>query len=118
MAVTSLASFKEAREKEEKKRISRWKRLKPRYLGGKDVHFAMDNYSCCRCIFPIMPGDEYRRERYVRSYMTEKGEKSYFYYERHHLPQCYGPTEKEDREMREQIEREREAEKEAERHAA
>jgi hypothetical protein len=118
MAVKSLASFKEAREKKRKKEVSRRKRARPRYLGGKDVHFARDHYECCRCIFPIMPGDEYRRERYVRSYMTDEGEKSYFYFERFHLPQCYGPTEEEDREMREEIERQREAEKEAERRAA
>ncbi len=118
MAVTSLASFKEARGKEEKKRIRLRKRSIPRYLGGKDVHFAMDIYHCERCIFPILPGDEYRKERYVRSYLTSDGEESYFYNERYHLPQCYGPTEEEDREMHEQMEREREAEKAAERHAA
>jgi len=65
-----------------------------------------------------MPGDEYRRERYIRSYMTKEGEGAYFYFNRYHLPQCHGPSEKEDRELREQMEREREAEKEAERHAA
>lgn len=65
-----------------------------------------------------MSGDEYRRERYIRSYLTDEGEKSYFYHVRYHLPQCYGPSEEEDREMREKMEREREAEKEAERHAA
>jgi hypothetical protein len=118
MSVTSLASFKGAREKKQKKEVSRRARVKPRYLGGKDVHLAKDHYECCRCIFSIMPGDGYRRERYVRSYMTNEGERSYFYFERYHLPQCYGPTEKEDREIREEIERQRETEKEAGRHAA
>lgn len=111
MAVTSLASFKGAREKEKKKYTRQFKRSRPRSLGGKDIHFAMDTYCCCRCIFHIMPGDEYRRERYVRSYETTKGEKASFYNERHHLPQCYGPSEEEDRKMREEIERERERER-------
>jgi hypothetical protein len=118
MTVTSIASFKGAREKKEKKALSQWKRSRPRYLGGKDVYFARDSYTCCRCIFPIMPGDEYRRERYVRSYVTDNGERPSFYYDRYHLPQCYGPSEEEDRRIREEIERQREAEKEAERHAA
>lgn len=45
---------------------------------------------------------------------TKEGEKLYFYYERYPLPRCYGPTEDEDREMREQMERDREAEKDTE----
>ncbi len=118
MTVTSLVSFKEAQIKKEKKADRQWKRSKPRYLGGVDVHFARDSYECCRCIFSIIPGDEYRRERYVRSYQTNEGERSYFYYERHHLPQCNGPTEEEDREIREEIEQRREAQKESERRAA
>lgn len=118
MTVTSLTSFKEERVKKQKKRFQKWKRSRPRYLGGTDVHCAREYYSCCRCILPIVPGDEYRRERYVRSYETNAGERSYFYYERYHLPQCYGPTEEEDREMREEIERQREAEKESEKRVA
>lgn len=65
-----------------------------------------------------MPGDEYRRDRFIRCIATEKGERPSFYFERYHLPQCYGPTEEEDRRMREEIERQREAERGAERRAA
>ena len=109
MAVTSMASFREAKEKEKKERISQWKRQNWRYLGGR-VHIAYWHYRCNHCIFEICPGDQYRRDKYVNAFG--------FHTERTHWPQCYGPTEEEDREMRDRIEQEREAEKEAERHAA
>ncbi|MEZ4195635.1 MAG: hypothetical protein R3B53_04595 [Candidatus Paceibacterota bacterium] len=119
MSVTDLASFREVRDKEKKQRRQQYNRAQPRYLGGKNVHFAMYTYKCCRCINPIVPGDEYRRERFVRSYQTEDGEKSYFRYERYHLPQCYGPTEDEYRRIQDDMERQRSVEeKKSERHAA
>lgn len=113
-----MTSFKEVREKQKATALSLRRRSRPRYLGGKDIHFARDHYDCCRCVLPIIPGDEYRRNRFVRCYMEDGEEKGYFYFERYHLPWCNGPTEKEDRQMREEIERQREAEKETERHAA
>lgn len=109
MSVVSLTSFKEARDKEERERKRRWKRNRRRYLGGR-IHIAHWDYSCDNCIMMICPGEQYRRDKYVNAYG--------FWTKRTHWPECYGPTEEEDREMREQIEREREAEKEAERHAA
>ncbi len=110
MSVTSLISFKKAKEKERKKNQRLRVRMKPRYRGGKNVTFAMNVYQCCRCISPIVPGEEYRRDRYVRSYQTAEGEKSYFRYERYHLPDCTGPTEDEYQRMRDEVERAREAE--------
>jgi hypothetical protein len=118
MTVISLASFKEARAKIQEECVRLWKRSQPRYLGGKDVRCAHYTYECSRCIFYIMPGDEYRRERYARDYKSATGWRTYFSYKRHHLPECYGPTEEEDRRMREEIERQDEAERQSERHAA
>ena len=109
MAVMSMASFKEVKDKEKKERVRLWKRQNRRYLGGR-VHVAYWHYSCDNCIMTICPGDQYRRDKYVNAYG--------FWTKRTHWPECYGPTEEEDRKMREQIEREREVEKEAERRAA
>ena len=109
MNVTSMASFKEAKKRKISETTRYWNRSRYRYLGGR-VHVAFFDYRCDHCIFPIFPGDQYRRDKYVNSFG--------FKTERTHWPQCYGPTEEEDREMREQIEREREAEREAGRHAA
>jgi hypothetical protein len=113
MPIVSMASFKEAREKERKKREKNWKRQRKRYLGGQ-VHVAHWDYSCDNCIFIISAGEQYRRDKYVNAFG--------FRTIRTHWPQCYGPTEEEDREMRDQMEKEREAEqdeeKESERHAA
>lgn len=109
MSVMNMASFREAKEKEKKQCLRDWKRRQFRYLGGR-VHVAYWDYQCDHCIFPISPGELYRRDKYVNA--------SHFRTSRTHWPQCYGPTEEEDREMRDRIEREREAEKEAERRAA
>jgi hypothetical protein len=109
MTVMSMASFKEAKDKEKKGWVSLWKRQNRRYLGGR-VHVAQWDYSCDNCIMTIRPGDQYRRDKYVNAFG--------FRTKRTHWPECYGPTEEEDREMRDQIERGREAEKEAERCAA
>ncbi len=109
MTVKSMASFKEAKVKKDAASEKFRKRLHYRYLGGR-VHIAYDYHHCDRCIFSIAPGDQYRRDAYA-NYFRIKVEK-------HHWPECYGPTEEEDREIREQIEREREAEREAERRAA
>ena len=109
MTVTSLASFREAKKREVAEVARHWNKRRYRYLGGR-VHIAFFDYQCDHCIFPIQPGDQYRRDKYVNAFG--------FKTERTHWPQCYGPTEEEDREIRDQIEREREAEKEAERHAA
>lgn len=109
MTIVSLASFKEAKEKKKKDWIKYWKRRQERYLGGR-VHVAWRYYRCDHCIFPIESGDLYRRDKYVNSFG--------FRTERTHWPQCYGPTEEQDREMRDQIERDREAEREAERKSA
>ena len=109
MAVTSMASFKEAKEREARKVVRRWKRNQLRYLGGR-VHVAYWDYRCNNCIFPICQGELYRRDKYVNA--------GGFRTKRTRWPQCYGPTEEEDRLMREEIERQREAEREAERHTA
>lgn len=103
MTVISMASFKGAKDKEKQEIIRRRKRQNWRYLGGR-VHVAHWDYRCDHCIFPIRPGDQYRRDKYVNAFG--------FHTERIHWPQCYGPTEEEDREMRDRIERECEAEKE------
>ena len=109
MSVMNMASFREARDKEKKERVRRWKRQQSRYLGGR-IHIAHRYYSCDYCIDSIRPGDLYRRDKYVNAYG--------FKTKRTHWPECYGPTEEEYREMRDNVEREREAEKEAERHVA
>lgn len=109
MPVTSIASFKEAKEKKRERRFKLWKRTEWRYLGGR-VHTAYRDYHCDRCIFMINGGEQYRRDVYA-NYKRIK-------VERHHRPQCYGPSEDEDRKMRDQIERDREAEREAIRRAA
>ena len=109
MTVKSMASFKEAKEKKEHEHRRYWKRLHFRHLGGR-VHIAYDYHNCDRCIFSIAPGDQYRRDAYA-NYWRIKVEK-------HHWPECYGPSEEEDREIHEQMEREREAEREVERRAA
>ncbi len=103
MAVTSLASFKEAREKQKQKTEQLWKRQRYRYLGGS-VRTAWQHHECDRCIFTILPGDQYQRDVYANY--------KYLRIEKHHWPQCYGPSEDEDREIREQIERDREREQE------
>lgn len=109
MAVMSMASFKEAKDKEKRERVRRWKRQNRRYLGGR-VHIAHWDYSCDNCIMTICAGDQYRRDKYVNAYG--------FWTKRTHWPECYAPTHDEDCEMRDMIEREREAEKEAERRVA
>ena len=109
MTVASMASFREAKKKKVTEVARHWNRRHYRYLGGS-VHVAFFEYQCDHCIFSIMPGDQYRRDKHVNAFG--------FKTKRTHWPQCYGPTEEEDREMRDQIEREREAEKEIERHAA
>jgi hypothetical protein len=109
VTVANFTSFKEAKEKKRKEEERNWKRRRYRYLGGR-VHVAHWDYGCDHCIFSIRPGEQYRRDTYVNAF--------HFRIERTHWPQCYGPTEEEDREIREQIEREREAEREAERNAA
>lgn len=104
-----MASFKEARDKKKKKAFKRWKSHLYRYLGGR-VHMAYGCYRCNRCVFLIEAGDLYRRDKYVNALG--------FHTKRTHWPECHGPTEEEDRKIRDHIEREREAEKPAERRAA
>lgn len=116
MTVVSLASLREAREKQRIENRKQWKRAHYRYLGGR-VHVAHYHYSCDRCIFPILPGDQYRRDVYANN-LPYWGKKKHLRVEKSHWPQCYGPTEEEDRKIREEIEREREAERAAEHNAA
>lgn len=116
MAVVSLASFKEAREKKEIEDRKYWKRAHYRYLGGT-VHIAHHHHSCDRCIFPILPGDQYRRDVYANN-IRYAGNRKHLRIERSHWPQCYGPSEEEDRRIRDEIEREREEERAAERNVA
>lgn len=103
MSVTDMASFKEAQKKAEQERTRLWKRHRWRYLGGS-VRTAWDHHSCDRCIFPILPGDQYQRDVYANY--------KFLRVEKHHWPQCYGPSEEEDREMRDEIERDRDREQE------
>lgn len=109
MSVTSMASFKGDKEKEKNKAYKRWKRTRARYLGGRVYYALTRQHHCDRCIFPIDYLEQYLLERYVRDYYDENGKKlrPYFWYERSHWPSCYGPSEDEEREIREQMERER-----------
>ncbi len=113
MIVTNMTSFKEEKEKKRILARKQFKRTRIRSLGGK-VYYAMKRqYHCDRCIFPIDYLEQYLLERFVRDYYNKEGVKTgtRFWYERSHWPQCYGPSEEEDREIREQIERECEAER-------
>ncbi len=113
MSVTCLSSFKEAKKKEREMVYKRWKRGRSRSLGGRVYRAFKSQYHCDRCIFPIDYFEQYLLERFVRDYYDKDGKKilTHFWYERSHWPQCYGPSEEEDREIREQIELEREVER-------
>lgn len=120
MTVTSLVSFKEAKKKEEERSYKRWKRTRRRYLGGRVYYALTRQHHCDRCIFPIDYLEQYLLDRYVRDYYDEKGKKigTRFWYERSHWPTCYGPSEDEERRIREEMEREREAEEKQEKKVA
>ncbi len=121
MNITSITSFKEEKEKERIASRKRFKRTRVRSLGGQVYHAMKRQYHCDNCIFPIDYLEQYLLLRFVRDYYDKDGKKvgTQFWYERSHWPQCYGPSEEEDREIREQIERERDAERrEREREAA
>lgn len=106
MTVTSMASFREAKKKEEEERTKKWKRWLYRYLGGR-VHIAYHDYPCDRCFFPINPGEQYLRNTYA-NYFRIKVERS-------HWPCCYGPSEDDIAEIEAEMERQREKERQEDR---
>jgi hypothetical protein len=107
MTVTSLASFREAKEKKEAETALFWKRMKWRYLGGRVHHAWFHEFPCIHCICPIWRGDQYVRNVYANFWRIKV--------ERHHWPDCPGPSEDEVLEIERQMEREREKEREQER---
>jgi len=110
MTITSMTSFKEVQEKKIAELVKLRNKSRFRHLSTDKPRMAMYDYRCDNCIMSIRPGDEYVREVWVNyKYMRIK---------RRHWPECYGPTEEEDRRMREEIDREREAEREVERKVA
>lgn len=101
MSLTCMASFREARESEKLDRLKFWKRHGYRYIGGS-VRTAQDHYYCHNCIEAICPGDQYLRDVFANY--------KYIRVKKYHWPQCHAPSEEEERELCEQLERERKSE--------
>ncbi len=110
MSVISIAEVKAKQEKERKTAVRRWRRYRWRHIWQwrSGPHVAYHTYHCDYCIFLISSGEEYEREIWAINAWKR------FFTRRRHYPQCYGPSEDEDREIREQIERDRERERAAE----
>ncbi len=101
MNVFSINSFRE-----EKRRIKREKRGLFRIL-GTSLQRANKEHQCDRCISPIYPGEEYRRNVFLaKGVLVEK----------YHYPCCPGPTF--DDWTNKEIERQREEERKGERQVA
>lgn len=105
MTIVHLAQVREEKTKRQKEDWKKWLRRQLRFLWSK-TFIASRHYSCDYCICPIEPGDEYERQVYVDRYR--------FWVKRKHYPECFAPTEEDDRRMREELAREDQAERKKE----
>ena len=98
MAVVDLQQFK----KEEEKKRRKLRRLYWRFLRTTKSFVAQRTYHCDYCIDSIASGDEYVREIFVND--------KHFYEKFKHFPDCFAPSEEEDRKIVEGLEEERKKE--------
>jgi len=105
MTVVDLQTFREQKQRAREKVARMMRKYAYRLLRIAGPFVAQQMYHCDYCIDVIAPGDEYEREIFVNH--------KNFFTKFRHFPDCFAPTEEEHNETMKDMEREREAEREA-----